>query len=65
MPFQFAVNDTANIEDVTLKDMLSRVMTKMELTTYFTERLCVCLEEKGQKYVIGGNGKTRRSWPNE
>ena len=37
-PFQFAVNDTANIEDVTLKDILSRVMTKRELTNYFTEK---------------------------
>ena len=40
-------------------------MTKRELTTYVTEKLCVSLEEKGQKYVIGGNGKTRRSWTNE
>ena len=63
-PFQFAVNDTANIEDVTLKDILSHVMTKRELTTYFTEKLCVYLEEKGQKDIIGGNGKTRRSWTN-
>ena len=57
-PFQFVVNDAANIEDVTLKDILSHVMTKWELTTYFTEKRCVYLEERGQKYLIDGKACT-------
>ena len=62
IPVEFTVDDTFDISDTSLKEILSHTRTKKQLTYFNPKKLQTYLEEKDTDFVIAGNGSTVMSW---
>ena len=49
---RYQVSDVTNIENITLKQFLSHVDTKQDLTTYLTKYVKDDLHKRAKKYVV-------------